>query len=158
MELRKTSTFKLLPLASNRPDNVFVAPPSLDQLERAMDFPDCGVFVFWGPCQSGKTKALQALQERLTSKGRRVEAYNAASFEPGMRIYSWFLEQLTCIPGCSSSSIHLNTILPDPLPGNRTGFSCPATTFIIDHFVRVVDNENLINLQGFLVNYAQQSN
>ena len=157
MGLRRTSWFKLPTLVSNRPDNAYITPPSLDHLERAMDYPDCGVFVFWGPFMSGKTEGLSALDERLRSKGRRVEAYNAASFEPGMRIYSWFLEQLTCIPGCSSSSIHLNTVLPEALPGNRTGFSCPATTFIIDHFDRVMDAEDLKSVEGFVVNYAQQS-
>ncbi len=106
---------------------------------------------------SGKTEALSALDERLRSKGRRVQSYNAVSFEPGMRIYSWFLEQLTCIPGCLSSSIHLNTVLPEALPGNRTGFPCPVTTFIIDHFDRFMDAEDLKSVEGFVVNYAQQS-
>jgi hypothetical protein len=82
MALRNTSTFKPPILVSNRPDNALVAPPpqSLDQpeLERVVDFPDCGVRIL-GTYQSGKTQALQALQERLRSKGRRVEAYNAAS-------------------------------------------------------------------------------
>jgi hypothetical protein len=123
-----------------------------------MEFPDCGVFVFWGPYQSGKTEALYALQKRLQNKGRRVEAYNAASFGPGMHIYSWFLEQLTCIPGCTAESIHLNTVLPKALPGNKMGFSFPATTFIIDHFDRVFDYELLGHVEGFVVNYAQQSN
>jgi hypothetical protein len=158
MALRKMYPFKQPPLVTCRPDNVMLPPPALEELEKALNYPDCGVFVFWGLYQSGKTETLQALQAKLQEKGRRVEAYNAAEFVDGMKIDSWFLQQLTCIPGCSRATIHLNSVLPEPIPGVSPCFSLPQTTFIIDHFDTVFLHESLANLQAFVVHYAQQSN
>jgi hypothetical protein len=146
--------FPLPELSSTAPDGVIVPHPVVNSLSKAVDYPDCGVFVFWGMYQSGKTEALKELQRKLSAQKRQTIALDGAKFRGNLD--HWFCKSLTCME-CGDCLI-LDELLAPPLPSPFNGFTVASTTIIIDHFDAIIQTEDIQKVKNFVVGYAQQSN
>jgi hypothetical protein len=125
-----------------------ISHPSQLILQRAIDHPQCGVFVFWGVHGSGKSLHGRQAAFDLLRKDRHVLFLNAANYKHQRHPHPllWLNDALDLDPDSDYSPF-----LPPAVPGI---YSPPPTCIFIDQFDHMFSHPDA---ESFVVGLAEES-
>ena len=125
-----------------------VSHPSQLVLQRAIDHPQCGVFVLWGVHGSGKSSYVRQAAADLLQKNRHTILLNAASYKYQRHPHPllWLNDALNLDP-----DLDYSPFLPPAVPGI---YSPPPTCIFIDQFDHMFNHPDA---QSFIVGLAEES-